>query len=429
MKNIYSYKLLFILISFILFNNKVHSQASYDSQFGSNGSGNGAFDNPNGIAVLSNGNILVADRNNERIQIFNSSGVYQSQFGSLGSGNGQFATNNGAVDIAVDGSDNIWVVDRGNHRVQKFNSSGVYQDQFGSNGTGNGQFNQPNGIGIAPNGDIYVCDRLNERVQVFNSSGVYQSQFGGTAGSGDGEFASNNGAVDLAFDGSTGVFVVDRGNSRVQKFTDSALPVELTFFEAGLNNNTVDLRWQTTTEVNNYGFEVERKQSENGTQNTEWETIGFVQGHGNSNSPKQYEFIDNDPPAGHLHYRLKQIDTDGTYEYYSLKAEVDATITSVNDEQLPEEFHLSQNYPNPFNPTTTIRYSIPVVDANFASTTNVRLKVYDVLGNEVSQLVNKLQAPGTYEVEFDASNLPSNIYFYTLSARGYSETKKLVLLK
>ncbi len=210
---------------------------------------------------------------------------------------------------------------------------------------------------------------------------------------------------------------------------NGVVPVELTSFTALINNDTVELRWETATEVNNYGFEVERQQSENGTQNTEWEAIGFVQGHGNSNSPKNYEFIDHDPPAGNLQYRLKQIDTDGTYEYYSLTAEVDATITSLNDERLPEQFHLSQNYPNPFNPTTTIKYNIPAVALSPVEGQHVSLKIYDVLGNEVSQLVNKLQAPGIYQVEFDASNLPSNIYFYTLSARGFSETKKLVLLK
>ncbi len=225
------------------------------------------------------------------------------------------------------------------------------------------------------------------------------------------------------------------------------LPVELTSFTVAQLEAAVLLEWETATEVNNYGFEIERQQSENGTQNTEWKTIGFVEGHGNSNSPKSYEFIDagpfgENPPVGDLQYRLKQIDTDGTYEYYSLTAEVDATITSLNDEQLPEQFHLSQNYPNPFNPTTTIKYNIPV-DAlslpdglpNSVGQTgpvegqHVLLKIYDILGNEVSQLVNKFQPPGFYEVEFDGRNLASGVYFYRLTSGKFTAIKKMVLMR
>ncbi len=210
------------------------------------------------------------------------------------------------------------------------------------------------------------------------------------------------------------------------------LPVELISFTAKSNNNSVILNWETATEVNNYGFEVEKAINNEELEIKNWEKIGFVQGHGNSNSPKSYSYLDENYDKDQelrLKYRLKQIDTDGTYEYYGLTAEVDATITSVNDEQLPEEFHLSQNYPNPFNPTTTIKYNIPVVAMSPVEGQHVSLKVYDVLGNEVSQLVNKLQAPGIYQVEFNASNLTSGMYFYSLSTQGYSETKKLVLLK
>ncbi len=216
-------------------------------------------------------------------------------------------------------------------------------------------------------------------------------------------------------------------NIRVQG--TAPVPVELTSFTAQANGNSVQLNWETATEVNNYGFEIERQQSENGTLNTEWETIGFVQGHGNSNSPKSYEFIDENAPVGNLKYRLKQIDTDGTYEYYSLTAEVDATITSVNDEQLLEEFHLSQNYPNPFNPTTTIEYAISKSELGTQNSEHVLLRIYDILGNEVSQLVNKLQASGTYQVEFDASNLPNGMYFYKLQAGDFAEVKKMLLIK
>ncbi|MEO8399414.1 MAG: T9SS type A sorting domain-containing protein, partial [Ignavibacteriaceae bacterium] len=106
-------------------------------------------------------------------------------------------------------------------------------------------------------------------------------------------------------------------------------------------------------------------------------------------------------------------------------------LTGVSDDNFsPFSFKLEQNYPNPFNPTTKIKYVIPnVVDAKFASTTLVILKIYDILGNEVATIVNKEQQPGNYEVEFNAKNLSSGIYFYKISARNFHQTKKMVLMK
>ncbi|MGD8305401.1 MAG: T9SS type A sorting domain-containing protein, partial [Ignavibacteria bacterium] len=110
----------------------------------------------------------------------------------------------------------------------------------------------------------------------------------------------------------------------------------------------------------------------------------------------------------------------------------DTTVVSVEDEtlNLPSEFSLSQNFPNPFNPTTKIVFTIPVVvDAKFASRTNVILKVYDVLGNEITTLVNEEKPIGEYEVEFNGAGLPSGVYFYQLRAGSFVETKKMVYLK
>ncbi len=106
------------------------------------------------------------------------------------------------------------------------------------------------------------------------------------------------------------------------------------------------------------------------------------------------------------------------------------SLVGVKDfKKIPTEFKLEQNYPNPFNPTTTIKYSIHVADAKFASTTNVVLKVYDVLGREVRTLVNKEQKPGNYKVNFNAGNLSSGIYFYRLTVNEFSQTKKIILLR
>ncbi len=205
--------------------------------------------------------------------------------------------------------------------------------------------------------------------------------------------------------------------------SNSALPVELTSFSANAQQDGVLLSWKTATEVNNYGFEIERSVAQIVKQSNEWEKIGFVEGHGNSNSPKQYKFLDNSVTGGKYIYRLKQIDTDGSYKY--------SKLIEVNTE-LPGRFELLQNYPNPFNPTTTIKYSIPTSSPLAKGRTEegfVTLKVYDVLGREIKTLVNKKQSPGNYTVEFNAANLPSGLYFYKLTAGSFSQTKKMILMK
>ncbi len=221
---------------------------------------------------------------------------------------------------------------------------------------------------------------------------------------------------------------------------DNALPVELTSFTANLLDNCVILTWQTATEVNNYGFQVERQKAE---VKSNWGLLGFVEGSGNSNSPKEYSFNDMNVTSGKYFYRLKQIDTDGSFTY-SKTVEV-----NINT---PAKFELFQNYPNPIpanggtgNPTTTIKYSIPFVISNPSEASgekshglspsgrndiaNVTLKVYDVLGREVSTLVNKVQSPGNYSVKFNANNLPSGIYFYTLRKGSFSSTRKMIFIK
>ena len=192
-----------------------------------------------------------------------------------------------------------------------------------------------------------------------------------------------------------------------------ALPVELTSFTASVINNDVKLNWSTSTEVNNYGFEIERSQTSNLKSET-WEKIGFVEGHGNSNSPKKYSFVDGDVLNGIYAYRLKQIDSDGKFEFSR-----EAVVTIENS---PTSFELSQNYPNPFNPSTSIQYSI--IGKQF-----VQLKVYDELGNEVKTLVNEEKNVGTYNVIWNADNLPSGIYYYRLQTDNFNDTKKMLLLK
>jgi hypothetical protein len=201
------------------------------------------------------------------------------------------------------------------------------------------------------------------------------------------------------------------------------LPVELSSFEARYVKDKVILDWETKTEISNFGFDIERTVVNiNGNSDAErfasWESLAFIEGNGNSNSPKQYSYKDANPVGGSAFaYRLKQIDTDGRYEYSDI----------VEIEIIPQSPVLFQNYPNPFNPVTKIKYRLP--QASFVS-----IKVYDVLGNFVGQLVNEEKSSGTYEVEFSATggnaiNLSSGVYFYALSAGDFFEQKKMVVLK
>jgi len=107
----------------------------------------------------------------------------------------------------------------------------------------------------------------------------------------------------------------------------------------------------------------------------------------------------------------------------------DTTLTGIDDEEKPiaSEFKLEQNYPNPFNPSTIIKYSIPSVGTR--DRVSVQLIVYDILGNEVVTLVNEELSSGEYEIQFDATGLPSGIYFYHLTAGSIIKTKKMILLK
>lgn len=186
------------------------------------------------------------------------------------------------------------------------------------------------------------------------------------------------------------------------------LPVELSSFSAQIINKNVILNWETATEVRNYGFDVEKS-----FDGKVFIKLGFVQGNGNSNSNKYYSFEDNSPETGINYYRLKQIDTDGSFEY--------SKIISINL-NVPTEFTLSQNYPNPFNPTTTIDFTLP-------SDTFVSLKVYDLLGNETTSLISEPKEAGSYSLQFDGTNLASGNYIYVINAGGKIITKKMTLLK
>jgi hypothetical protein len=192
------------------------------------------------------------------------------------------------------------------------------------------------------------------------------------------------------------------------------LPVELISFSAAVENiRDVKLSWITASEINNSGFDIERKINENG-----WIKIAWLGGSGNSNIPQYYSYVDKGLNKGTYGYRLKQIDYNGNFEYFYL--------TGLIEISSPGIFSLSQNYPNPSNPVTVISYQIP-------SNSKVVIRVYDVSGREVAELLNKTQDAGYYDVSFDGSNLASGVYFYSIIASGdnnkYTATKKMLLVK
>ncbi len=191
-------------------------------------------------------------------------------------------------------------------------------------------------------------------------------------------------------------------------------PVELASFTSTLNGREVKLNWSTTEEVNNAGFDVERKSS---VENSAWTKMGSVTGNGTSTVSHSYTYNDRNVTSGTYSYRLKQIDNNGNYTYYALSNEVIVA--------LPTKYDLSQNYPNPFNPTTKINYDLPV-DAK------VSVRIVDMTGREVATLVNAAQTAGSYTLSFNAASLSSGIYFYQINAVGnqsFSKTMKMLLVK
>lgn len=194
-----------------------------------------------------------------------------------------------------------------------------------------------------------------------------------------------------------------------QKFK-TIVPVELISFNAVLQGATVTLNWRTASELNNFGFDIERKAGHE----DQFSKIGFIAGNGSTSEPNVYLYKDYpvNLGSGKQQYRLKQIDTDGKYNY--------STIAEVILE--PADYYLSQNYPNPLNPSTIIDYRI-------AEDGMVSMKLYNALGKEIKTIINKWHAAGSYQIDFSAEELNSGIYVYTLSAGGNFLSKKMMVLR
>lgn len=194
---------------------------------------------------------------------------------------------------------------------------------------------------------------------------------------------------------------------------DNPYPVELTSFTHFVNERNVLLNWTTGNEINNSGFEIERKDALN-TVEAQWIHVANILSSGNSSVPKSYSFEDKNLPTGKYLYRLRQIDYNGSFEYFELSETVSIGI--------PSKYSLSQNYPNPFNPSTTINFGLP-------EDSKVTIRIYDNTGRQISTLADAFKTKGYYSLVFDASGLASGIYFYRIEAGSFASTKKMMFVK
>jgi hypothetical protein len=194
--------------------------------------------------------------------------------------------------------------------------------------------------------------------------------------------------------------------------SDAPLPIQLASYTASLlRDDEVEIEWKTVSEKNNYGFEVHRKRGDFG----EWSTIAFVEGHGTTLAPHSYSYVDRAVPFGKYFYRIKQIDLDGKSETFP-EMEVNVGVG-------PDKLVLAQNYPNPFNPSTVIEFAIPQSDF-------VSVRVYNLLGQEVANVFEgNVEGGRIYSARFEASTLPSGLYFYTLRTTTKTVTKRMVVMK
>ncbi|MBK6914406.1 MAG: VCBS repeat-containing protein [Ignavibacteriales bacterium] len=319
---------------------------------------------------------------------------FDENYESYGNAIGDF-DNNGYCDVAV------------------FNTNGnmnLYQSSGGTN----------NWVKIILNGISTNKDGVGSKIEYYLGSDRYVRYI--HCGISFASQSSSSQILGIGNASSIDSIIIYWTSSLVDKFYDVApnqillieegetiVPVELTSFTAQANNNEVVLNWSTATEINNSGFEIEKRQvfsPQSSIGNMNWNVVGFVPGFGTTTELKSYSFTDDDIAEANYQYRLKQIDFDGSYEYSNI---VEVSIINADN------FELEQNYPNPFNPATTISF-------NLENDSQVSLIIFDVLGQQVSHLINRELEAGRHSINFDASSLISGVYFYKLRVKNQSGT-------
>lgn len=299
--------------------------------------------------------------------------------------------------------------------VIKYNTSGGQIWQSSYNDPLN-QANLANKMEIDFEGNIVVAGNdYDARIVKFSSNGTLMGMISYDYGISGGE-----NLYGLKLDAVGNVYVTGGSYGGVVTLTDiltmkysvTNLPVVLSFFNSNVNENKVFLKWQTVEEINNSGFEIQRKKI---TDNNDcWSRVGFVQGHGTINIPQTYCFNETIHSVGGYNYRLKQIDYNSNFEFYNLNSDV---IIGR-----PVSSFLHQNYPNPSNPLTKIDYQMNKPG-------NIKISVYDIAGKEITVLVKEFKDAGYYSVTFDGSYHSTGVYFYKIKTDDFSETRKMILVK
>lgn len=396
---------------------------------------------PTSVFVDVNGTLWVADRANNRVLRFDNAASKANGAaadGVLGQADFVTATTgltaskmNAPWGVCVDPSGRLWVADRSNNRVLRFDAAASKANGAAANGVlGEPDFTtsvfnktrsglgEPRGVAVDGLGRLYVADEGNTRVMVYKDAAALANGSNADYVLGQENFNSDvsspisasslNYPISLFVDNANShIWIPDVYNHRVLRYGVSPLPVELVSFTSVVKPGKVELNWSTATEVNNAGFAVEKYI------NNSWNQIGYVKGNGTTTSPKQYSFTDN-TAEGKYQYRLKQIDHDGSFVYSNV---IEAAVTTVGD------YKLSQNYPNPFNPSTSISFAMKTRE-------HVTLTVHNTLGQIVETLFDGIANENeVYNITFNANNLSSGTYFYTLHSATRNEVKKMILMK
>ncbi|MBW7888084.1 MAG: T9SS type A sorting domain-containing protein [Bacteroidetes bacterium] len=213
-------------------------------------------------------------------------------------------------------------------------------------------------------------------------------------------------------DGKTVVLYID-------KMVTSALTVPTGFLDYGAKvdslSKDVTLNWGVNSEISISRYEIERS-----TDGTTYSLIGSVTAAGNSDTTKRYSFTNPSQNLQSVKYRIVQITNDGAKEYSPV---ITVLLTGIGNAIVtPFTYSLEQNFPNPFNPTTTISFSLAITE-------KATLKIFDILGREVTTLVNNELGAGAHIIEWNSSNVSSGVYFYRLETSNYVNTKKMVVMK
>ena len=390
---------------------KYDTAGTYLGYFAPNSGVNTAIlDNIRGHNFRPNGNMVVtvgSSGNQNGVAEFDASGNYLGNFIAIGAGG-----LNSPFDILFRTNDCLVTASTSN-AAHRYDLNGNYLDNFIPS------IAFPQQMFEATNGNILVAGfSVPSALYIYNSTGTLLNSFNVVTGLRGcyqlpgGNYIVTNGSSIAEIDDTTGALVrniVTGISAQYVNLIDFAIvPVELTSFTGSSIDGNVVLNWNTATEVNNSGFEIQRS-----TDRINFLKVSFISGFGTTTEPKNYTYTDNSVNNGKYFYRLKQIDFNGEFAYSDI-VEVEVTV--------PKKFKLFQNYPNPFNPSTLISYNIP-------QNSFVTIKVYDVIGNEVATLVNQTQDAGKYDISFDASNLSNGVYFYSIKAGNFSSTKKMILMK